>query len=252
MDEVLGALAAQHAELVGLGEALDEAAWARPSPCAGWSVSDVVLHLAQTDEMALASLDHRMEAHLDELASTWASAGDVDVGAGLLVAEQRGATGAEVFARWQAATAALRARFATYDPHERVTWVAGQLSAMTLATTRLAECWIHTTDVAGGLGIPLAPTDRLRPIARLAWRTLPYAFARAGRPAPGPVSFHLTGPSGDAWHLDPDGVVAPTVVAGPAWDLCRVAGQRAAAADTALVAEGPAAAAVLELVRTFA
>ncbi len=252
MDEILGALGEQHAELVGLCGGLDEAAWARPSPCAGWSVSDVVLHMAQTDEMALASLEHRMPAYLGSVASTWASAGDVDDGAGLLVAEQRGAPGAEVFARWQAATGALRDRFATYDPHERVTWVAGQLSAMTLATTRLAECWIHTTDVAGGLGVALAPSDRLRHVARLAWRTLPYAFARAGRPAPGPVSFHLTGPSGESWRYDPADGVGATVLTGPAVDLCRVAGQRAAAADTALVAEGPDAAAVLDLVRTFA
>jgi uncharacterized protein (TIGR03084 family) len=251
MEQILGALGEQHAELAGLAAGLDEAAWARPSPCDGWTVSDVVLHMAQTDEMAVASLDHRMPQHLDEVASTWASAGDVDDGAGLLVAEQRGASGAEVFARWQAATDALRARFGAYDPHERVTWVAGQLSAMTLATTRLAECWIHTTDVAGGLGVDLVPTDRLRHIARLAWRTVPYAFVRAGRDAPGPVAFHLTGPGGEEWLFDPD-AAATTVVSGPAWDLCRVAGQRAVAADTALAAEGPDADAVLELVRTFA
>ena len=43
-----------------------------------------------------------------------------------------------------------------------------------------------------------------------------------------------------------------TGVRGPALDLCRVAGQRADAADTALAATGPDAEAVLDLVRTFA
>lgn len=252
MQEILGALAAQHAELAGLVDGLDEAAWARPSPCPGWSVSDVVLHMAQTDEMALASLDGRMTEWLASVASGWAPAGNVDDGAGALVAGQRGAPGADVFARWQAATDRLRERLAGYDPHQRVEWVAGRLSAMTLATTRLAECWIHTTDVAGGLGVDLPPTDRLRHIARLAWRTLPYAFARAGREAPGPVAFHLTGPAGEAWRFDPPEGAAPTVVTGPALDLCRVAGQRAHATDTHLEATGPDAAAVLELVRTFA
>jgi hypothetical protein len=46
--------------------------------------------------------------------------------------------------------------------------VPGELSARTLATTRLAETWIHAGDVAGALGVTLPPTDRLRPIARLA------------------------------------------------------------------------------------
>ncbi len=64
---------------------------------------------------------------------------------------------------------------------ERVTWVSGQLSLHTLTATRLSEAWIHTGDIASALGVDLAPTDRLRHIARLAWRTLPYAFDRAGR-----------------------------------------------------------------------
>jgi uncharacterized protein (TIGR03084 family) len=231
VEEILVALGEQHAELRSLCDGLDAEAWDRPSPCDGWSVSDVVLHMAQTDEMALASLDGRMASWLESVASGWAAAGNVDDGAGALVAGQRGAPGAEVYERWRAATDALRDRFAGYDPHARVEWVAGRLSAHTLAATRLSECWIHTTDVAGGLGVDLPPSDRLRHVARLAWRTLPYAFARAGRPAAGPVSFHLTG---------------------PAIDLCRVAGQRADAASTALRADGPDAATVLELVRTFA
>ena len=74
------------------------------------------------------------------------------------------------------------------DPHARVTWVAGELSARTLATTRLAETWIHTGDVAPAFGSS-SPTVRLWHIARLAWRTLPYAFARPG--ATGPVAFEL-------------------------------------------------------------
>ena len=43
-----------------------------------------------------------------------------------------------------------------------------------------------------------------------------------------------------------------TTVRGDALDLCLVAGQRADAADTGLVAEGPDAEGVLALVRTFA
>ena len=130
-------------------------------------------------------------------------------------------------------------------------WVAGELSTRTLATTRLAEAWIHTGDVASAFGVTPARTDRLHHIARLAWRTLPYAFARAGQRLSGPVAFELVGPQGDAWTFVPDEPPA-TTVRGPAAELCMVAGQRAAAAETELVADGPDGEAVLSLVRTFA
>ena len=55
-----GALEEQHAELAGLLEGLDDDGWAAPSRCEGWTVADVVLHLAQTDEMALASAEGRL------------------------------------------------------------------------------------------------------------------------------------------------------------------------------------------------
>ena len=87
--------------------------------------------------------------------------------------------------------------------------------------------------------------------AWLAWRTLPYAFAQAGYAPEGPVAFALEAPGGETWHFAGDSA-ALTTISGPAVDLCRVAGQRAQAADTALEGEGPDAAAVLDLVRTFA
>jgi hypothetical protein len=86
---------------------------------------------------------------------------------------------------------------------------------------------------------------------RLAWRTVPYAFMRAGRAQAGPVAFDLTSPTGARWLFEPDEPAA-TVVRGQAHELCLVAGQRADATNTNLTAEGPDAEAVLELVRTFA
>lgn len=254
MDEELSALADQHAEMAGLVDDLDAAGWATPSRCDGWSVADVLLHLAQTDEMALASLDGRLDGYLTDVADAWATAASVDDGAGLLVAAERGRQSpSELHGRWLDGSAALRTAFTGADERERVQWVAGTLSVRTLAVTRLTECWIHSGDIAHGLGVALAPTDRLRHTARLAWRTLPYAFAQAGRELHGPVSFHLTGPGGDEWRFDPpDGATAATVVRGPAVALCEVAGQRADAAETGLVADGPDGDDVLALVRTFA
>ena len=125
------------------------------------------------------------------------------------------------------------------------------MAARTLATTRLAETWIHTGDVASGFGISLVPSERLVHVARLAWRTLPYAFARDGRDPPGPVAFELVGPSGDRWDFGTD-ADAPTTIRGPGVDLCLVASRRVTPEETALTGTGPDAEAVLELVRTWA
>jgi len=252
MTAVLSDLADQQAELLGVVRSLDGTGWAHPSRCPGWSVCDVVLHLAQTDEMAAASARGRLGEAASRLAAgVEGTPSDVDEWADVVVAAERGLPGAAVEERYRGAATDMLAAFGACRAGDRVMWVAGELSARTLAATRLAETWIHTCDVAAALGAMHAPTDRLRHVARLAWRTLPYAFKRGGRELSGPVAFELTGPGGDAWHFLPDGAAA-TVVRGDAAELCEVAARRADPAETSLVAAGPDASAVLELVRTFA
>jgi uncharacterized protein (TIGR03084 family) len=253
VDRVVTALVDQHAELADLVGGLDEARWATPSRCEGWSVSDVLLHLAQTDQMAIDSLSGRLAEGMSAWTEVLAQAGaaNVDDGAGLMVERERGAPGPAVFQRWRTGATALVDAFEAGDLSRQVTWVVGELSARTLASTRLAECWIHTGDIAFGLGVELEPTDRLWHIARLAWRTLPYAFAQAGRTLAGPVAFRLRAPNGDGWTFEAED--APlTVVEGDALELCLVAGRRLPGAESDLTAEGPDAEAVLDLVRTFA
>ena len=253
MDDILTALAEQDDELDGLLAGLDEAGWARPSRCEGWTVADVVLHLAQTDEMTVASAERRFTAAAAAFGNPAGAPGGatVDDPAGLAVAAQRGRPGSEVYQRWRAASAAQAKALGACEAGTRLPWVAGELAAITLATTRLAELWIHTGDVAAGLGRDLTPGGRLRPIARLAWRTLPYAFTRAGRTLAGPVALALTAPDGATWEFTPDGPAATTVT-GPALDFCLLAARRIPPSDTTLVATGADAEAVLELVRTFA
>jgi uncharacterized protein (TIGR03083 family) len=52
VNDVAAALVAEHAALERLLAQLSEADWTQPTRCEGWTVADVVLHLAQTDEMA--------------------------------------------------------------------------------------------------------------------------------------------------------------------------------------------------------
>jgi len=69
MDAILSALGEEHAELDTLLQPLDDAGWSSPTRCDGWTVADVVLHLAQTDQLALASARGQFADGLAVLAS---------------------------------------------------------------------------------------------------------------------------------------------------------------------------------------
>jgi hypothetical protein len=61
----------------------------------------------------------------------------------------------------------------------------------------------------------------------------------------------LTAPDTTTWQFG-DKADAATIVEGPAEEFCLVAGRRLTPDATSLIAEGPDAEAVVELVRTFA
>jgi uncharacterized protein (TIGR03083 family) len=91
MEAAVGLLREQHEELAGLLAGLDEAGWRRPSRCEGWSIADVVLHLAQTDAMALASARGTFAEHLSEVGRSIGGSASIDEGADRMVEQERGA-----------------------------------------------------------------------------------------------------------------------------------------------------------------
>lgn len=251
MEDVTEALADQLAELERLLTDLGEREFHAPSRCEDWSVGDVVLHLAQTNELAVASLEDRFDAALDAFASDLDGDLGVEEGAGAAVARDRDSTPAETFRRWRVGSRRLLELVRVRDPSDRVRWLAGDMAVRTLTTTRLTETWIHAEDIAIPLGVELPPTERLWHVARLVWRTVPYSFGRVGETSPGPVSFELQAPDGGRWSFT-DSPDAPNRITGSALDLCRVAGQRLAVVDSDLRGEGPDAERILGLLRTFA
>jgi uncharacterized protein (TIGR03084 family) len=253
MNDIMDALREQDRELLSMVTGLAEDQFALPSACEGWSVSDVLLHLAQTNEMATASASGQLagaaggRANSDSQVVT-----DVEDNVDGAVERERGATGNEVLARWVKSIDDMVDALEACDPSARVQWVAGDMAPRTLATTRLAETWIHTGDVCRGLGIEQPKSDRIWHVARLVHRTLPYSFLRAACEPTGAVRFELTSPTDEqaVWCFGEDN--AETVITGPAVDLCHVAGQRANAKETSLRGTGTDAATVLRIMRTFA
>lgn len=237
-------LAAEHDQFAALLTGLAPADWRKPSAAPGWSISDVVLHLAQTEELVVATVSGDTARFEREPGGP-----SMDELAGQAVTAERGAAGEAVFSRWQDARRAALAALRGCAHDRKLTWAATPLSPRTLATTRLAEHWAHALDIATPLGVPYPDTARLRHVAWLAMRTLPYAFALTGQQARS-VRSELTAPDGELWLFGPDD--APAVISGPAGAFCRVAAQRLAPGKSGLTAQGPGAAKALQLVRTYA
>jgi len=236
-------LAAEQDRLRDILADLDQAQWASPSEAAGWTVSDVVLHLAQSEEAVLAS------ASGVSLAARRSSGLTVDQVVDQRVRAERAAPGV-VFRRWHQAALAAVAALRAADPRALLPWVEAPLKPATLATTRLAEHWAHGLDITGPLGISFPDTPRLRHVAWLAHRSLPYALALAGE-QPQQVWCELTAPDGAArWQYGP--VTAGSSITGPAGAFCRVAAQRLAPERSGLRTSGPHGAAALRVLRTYA
>ena len=256
-DDPVDALRAQQIELIDMVAGCSAPQLLLPSRCENWCVADVLLHLAQSNEMAVSSLAGRLAEHIDSTAETTPGPLEIESWVDQMVGAER-TTPEEARDRYLASATAQEVAFRQVDPTARVMWAAGEMAARTLATTRLTEAWIHSGDVAIGLGRPLRPTDRLWHTARLVWRTVPYALERDSERTDGhprvvstdEIAFDLIGTSGTPWVFG-DPTAATIVVTGDAVELCEVAGQRRDVTDSSLRVSGAGGDLLLRRLRTF-
>jgi uncharacterized protein (TIGR03084 family) len=241
IDDVLNDLAAEYERLDTILSGLSEADWASASGAPGWSVRDVVVHLAHTTE----GVAHTLLTPSDGW--TVRDRPLDDVVDDQVRADQSGA--GDVLLRWRAASLASLFALRRADPSLKVRWAAAPLLPRTLATTRLAEHWAHALDICEPLGLALPDTSRLRHIAWLGHSTLPYAMRLAGL-APVDVYCALTSPDGGLWTFGPPDAAAS--IRGSAGAFCRVGARRLSAVDSGLVATGPSASDALVVLRNYA
>ncbi|KKK06135.1 TIGR03084 family metal-binding protein [Micromonospora sp. HK10] len=245
-------LGAESDQLDALVAPLPPEEWARPTPAAGWTIAHQIAHLAWTDHVA-----HLAATDADAFYASVLNAPDparlVDDGAESFLAPPDA-----LLARWRGGRSALAAALAATPAGEKLPWYGTRMSPTSMATARLMETWAHGEDVADALGVRRAPTDRLRHIAHLGFRTLGHSFAAHGRPVPTtPVRVELTAPAGsgpgtdgDSWAFGP--ADAADQVTGPALDFCLLVTQRRHRDDLALVATGPVADEWLDVAQAFA
>lgn len=251
--DVIGDLRAETAQLDSVLAGLDERGWLTETPAVGWDVRDTIGHLADTDDIMYDSVTGSGRDLLTAAAEAMGdspSATAVDDFTAWQVARVREKDWQDVFAWWRSSTARLHELIGSLDPTKKYPWGGNQLSPLSLGSARLMETWAHSLDVHAAAGVAYADTDRLRHIAHLGLRALPYAFSLASLPPPGPVRLELTSPGGKAWTFGPDD--ATTVITGAAGDWCRIVARRDRdGAAGRLKGSGPDAANAIEHGRAF-
>jgi uncharacterized protein (TIGR03084 family) len=240
-------LVAETASLQEILGPLTPPQWQLPTPAEGWSIADQVSHLAYFDETTLLSIRDpdrfRREAA--------ALAGRGDDFPDQIAAEHRHLSGAELLAWFRAARQALLDGYAGADPAARLPWYGLEMGPASSITARLMETWAHGQDIADTLGIDRPLTSRLRHVAHLGIRSLPYSYAVNGLPPPSaPIRVELEAPDGGQWTWGP--AEAGDRVAGTALDFCLVVTQRRHRSDTGLVVAGQTAAQWIGIAQAFA
>ena len=173
---------------------LDEAGWAAQVPaCPGWSVGDLVSHIAEGEVVALACAQGRAPAGLPTT--------EVDRWTAAQVAAHSGEAPEQRRQAWEAGGDALRWHLAGLDEtgwRARTVWVAGPLTVASLAQLRLQETWLHGRDVAEAVGATWAADPAaVAWMADLAARVVPGNLSRFGRPRPGAVIRLRLDPAGE-------------------------------------------------------
>ena len=230
-------LADEQASLDQLLSPLAAAEWDRCTPAPGWTIADQVGHLAVSEQAAALALAGRS----DEVFGGRAREQTVQEGGPAALLEA-----------WRSARAATLSAFAPLGDRDRVIWGAGPMSARSFAEARLMETWAHGLDCHAALDVVPVDTVRLRRIAGLGFRALPYAFSLTGDEPPGDVrniTLDLRAPDGTPWRYGPPGSV--DVISGGAGEWCRVVTRRRRAEDTALRARTPLAALALQVARAY-
>ena len=141
-------------------ESADEAAWRRPTRCAGWDVHDVVAHLASGELYNQACLR-------DDITSLgeWENDEAYNVGH---VRLRRSSSHAEVLAEWVERHTEVHRAWAAMDPAEPLTTFLGPYAVGLQAWHIASEYATHSDDM--GVPVPVAEAAD-----RFAWR---FAFSR--------------------------------------------------------------------------
>ena len=170
--------------------ALPDEGWSRPSRCEGWSVRDVLAHVAGVEDYHRACLDGVVQAFIGDFGARGAN--DLDSANALSIADRADLTSPEVLAAWRDASAENRCRFRERGDGVIDTFV-GDYPSRWQAFHVASELATHADDVF----VPVSPEERDE---RLGWRARFSRFALAeGKPVPQEAIESMAKPITPTW-----------------------------------------------------
>ncbi len=197
MDELMAGHVAAYEQTVRstieLAETFDDADWDRPTELPGWTVKDIVSHLAGVEVMLMGEDPAPGHTTPDDLPHVRNDLGRLVEAA---VDHRRGTPGPEVLKELRAVLERRLERLATTSPDER-TWlpIGGEGPYSELMVFRAFDCWVHEQDIRRAVGRPGnldGPGGRR--MFQIVVRGLPMIVGkRAAAPAGTAVTFEISG-----------------------------------------------------------
>jgi uncharacterized protein (TIGR03084 family) len=241
--EILSDLVAEQQYLDQFLQRISLRDWDKPTRAPGWTIRDTISHLADSEELAASVITGE-----DEALARYRTTSDLDGLRQEAVEKGRGMRPQDVIEWWRGGRAKVVEPLSHMDPTQRLEWIAGSVSARTLATSRLMETWAHGLDIYDAMEAEVEDTPRIRHICWLGWKTLPYAFKMAGEDF-APVRVEVIGPGYAKWVYGPDDT--DNLIKGSASDWARLVVARMSFADTRLKVTGDTAQIAVEVARAY-
>jgi uncharacterized protein (TIGR03084 family) len=247
LESVLADLGAEGDALERLVAPLDESGWRTPVPAEGWDIATTVVHLAWTDECAIAAGTDKEAWDALVLQGMSDPMGFVDAQA----YDGAKASGAAILARWKVGRPGLVTMLREFPEGQKLPWFGPPMSPTSMGTARYMETWAHSLDVHDALGVDYAPTDRIKHVAHLGVRTRNFSFGvHELEPPSEEFRIDLVAPSGEVWSYGPED--ATQTLTGSAYDFCLLVTQRRHRDDLDLVATGGDVDRWLDIAQAFA
>ena len=242
MRDILSALVAEQQFLDQSLQRIPIKVWDLKTPNKPWTVRDTIAHLADFEELGADAING------GERVKEWQSAADLEASKKKAIKKGRGMRPQDVIEWWRAGRAKVVEPLSHMSGDDRISWIAGDMSARTFATFRLMETWMHGLDIYATLGIEVEDTPRIRHICWLGWKTLPYAFKEAGEEYE-PVRVEVIGPGYSKWIYGPEDT--DQLIKGSASDWARIVVRRAKPKDTRLKVTGEHSERAMQVARAY-
>lgn len=242
MREILSDLVAEQQFLDQFLQQVNLKLWDVETPAKGWTIRDTISHLADYEELAAAVIAGESDL------SRYKSSSDHDAIRQEAVEKGRQMRPQDVIEWWRNGRAKVVEPLSHMNASDRVEWVTGDMSARTLATTRLMETWAHGLDIYAAAKAEIEDTQRIRHVCWLGWKSLPHSFKMAGLDFE-PVRVEVIGPGYAKWVYGPEDT--DNLVKGSASDWARLSVRRIHLEETRLKVSGDAAEHAVRVVQAY-